>query len=392
MSSSLRNEPGIPVGHRSWGRRSRVVGTLLLTVVVLTAAYGVAQYESLKPPSGPTLTIWTYPSFFASGTDPNRTLSTIVGGFENLTGATVVLEYPSGNLASALLSARPGALPDLVLGLDEITAGQVESAGLLFPYSPPNLASVNSTLAGALGPPGEVVPYEFGYLGLDYERSFDNASGHPFGGGDFFTNLSADPALAPQFIYEDPAAGSIVGEEFLAWEVEFYTHVLHQDWTTFWSGLLSHCPSSCPISAPDWGDAFQEFSAGKGQAVVSYTTDTAYNAYFGYGGGVNSTVAFVGGRAYGWQTIYGAAILRASPRIPLAERFVNWMLGGTVQGLVATNEWEYPANQTVLSHLPSVYSEALPPSEITPLDGYLPPSQASQEISQWILELDALGG
>ncbi|EQD79431.1 ABC transporter periplasmic-binding protein [mine drainage metagenome] len=368
-----------------------MAAVLVLTVVLVAAAYGVVQYESLRAPSGPTLTIWTYPSFFDSGLHPNRTLATIVGGFENLTGSTVVLEYPTGDLASALLSARPGTLPDVVLGLDEITAGQVEKAGLLFPYTPPNLVSVNATLAGALGPPGEVTPYEFGYLGLDYGRNFNNASGRPFGGGDFFTNLSAQPALASQFIYEDPVAGSIVGEEFLAWQVEFYTHVLHENWTGFWTGLLSHCPSSCPVTAPDWTDAFNAFSSGQGQSLVSYTTDTAYNAYFRYGGAVNSTVAFVGGHAYGWETVYGAGILRSSPRIPLAERFVNWMLSGTVQSLVATNEWEYPANQTALADLPSVYSLALSPSEITPLDPYLPPLQASQEISQWILELVALG-
>ncbi len=391
MSSSARSALPIPASHRSWGRRSRVVGVLLIAVIVGVAAYGIGQYASLKAPSSSTLTVWTYPSFFDSGSDPNRTLSTILGGFENLTGAGVVLEYPSGDLASALLSARPGAEPDVVLGLDEITAGQVESAGLLYPYTPPNLASVNATLAGALGPPGNVTPYEFGYLGLDYVRSYNNASGRPFGAGNFFTNLSAHPSLASQFIYEDPVAGSIVGEEFLAWQVEFYTHVLHENWTTFWKGLRSGCPANCPISAPDWTDAFDEFSSGQGQAVVSYTTDTAYNAYFGNGGAVNSTVAFVGGHAYGWETVYGAGILRSSPRIPLAERFVNWMLSGTVQRLVATNEWEYPANQTALAELPPVFSLSLPPSEIIPLDGFLPPSQASQEISQWILQLIPLG-
>ncbi len=363
-----------------------------MAVIVGGAAYGVGQYESLRAPSGPTLTVWTYPSFFASGNDPNGTLATIVGGFENLTGARVVLEYPSGDLASALLSARPGTLPDVVLGLDEITAGQVESAGLLLPYTPPNLASVNTTLARALGPPGEVTPYEFGYLGLDYQRDFNNASGQPFGAGDFFTNLSTHPSLASRFIYEDPVAGSIVGEEFLAWQVEFYTHVLHENWTSFWTGLRSGCPALCPTASPDWTDAFDAFSSGQAQAVVSYTADTAYNAYFGYGGSVNSTVAFVGGHAYGWETVYGAGIHRSSPRLPLAERFVNWMLSGTVQRLVATNEWEYPANQTALSELPPVFSLSLSPSAIIPLDGYLPPSQASQEISQWILQLLAMGG
>lgn len=378
--------PPVPPAHRRWGRRSRWFTALLVVVLVAVGTYGVAEYAAHLPPSGPTLTIWTYSSFFGSGSDPGAARGAVFDQFENLTGAHVQVVYQSSDLASTLLTTPAAQRPDLVVGLDEITSGEVERANLLLPYSPPNLASVPPALVRALGPGGGVVPYEYGYLGVDYNRSEDNASGHPYSQGSFFSALPAEPSLASQFVYEDPAAGSIVGEEFLAWEYEYYTQVLHQNWTGFWKGIAPHA-----IASPDWTDAYNEFSAGQAAACVSYVTDPAYNYYFGYGGGTGSAVAVHNGTSYGWETIYGAGILNSSKHVALAEEFVNWLLGGTVQSLVATNEWEYPANSTVLSELPPAYQVTLPPSSITPLNPYLPPVQAAEELPQWILELQSLG-
>jgi ABC-type thiamine transport system substrate-binding protein len=116
--------------------------------------------------------------------------------------------------------------------------------------------------------------------------------------------------------------------------------------------------------------------------VVSYSTDPAYAAYYGAGGQFNSTVSWWNGTAYGWRTVYGVGIVSGSRHLTLDEEFENWLLSGTVQSLVPTNEWEYPANSTI--PLPSVYAAALNPTGIVPLNDGTTPENVVGSLNGWL--------
>jgi thiamine transport system substrate-binding protein len=354
---------------------------MVIAAVVVVAGFGTFYYLTIQASAcvgGPhTLVVATYPSFLDSGLDPAATRAAVFGGFENMTHSRVCVEYVSGDLVKALESSS-SARPDVVIGLDELTASPVDAAGLLIPYTPPELAQVPASLVAALAPDHSVVPYEYGFIGLDYNVSWDGAHGRPFSSGNYLANIAANSSVAAQFLYEVPP--DITGEEFLAMQIAFSTEVLHQNWTTFWKTVGPVAPS-----ATDWGTGDAEFSAGTYASFVSYTTDPAYGAYFGPAGAMNTSVLRYGGLNYSWESIYGAGIVKGGVHnLTLAEGFEDWLLSGPVQSLLPTNEWEYPANATVPS--PGVFNWSVPPASIVPLNSFEPANVTAASLPGWIVE------
>jgi thiamine transport system substrate-binding protein len=372
------------------GRTGRIVIAIGLAVVVALA--GVGLFEYLRPSGGggcPTsfgsggtpLTVVTYSSFLG-GPCNTAVLASVFGSFAAKYHATVTLEEPAGNLLAALQSPV-GPRPDVVVGLDEVTATTALQMGLLVPYASPALADMLPGLALELAPDSAATPYEYGYLGIDYNATFD-AQVRGAAGNLTLPEIAHNYTWAENFLYENPTT-SIVGEEFLVSEIAYYQTVLHQPWEPFWNSTLPVAPQ-----APDWADAFNEFSSPSGNPglVVSYTTDPAYAAESGTPGVYNSTVPWWNGTPYGWRTIYGAAIVNGSRSVALDQALINWLLTPEVQSLLPTNEWEYPANSTV--PVPSIFRYAPSPRSITPLNGALPPREIAGNLTGWVNEWQEL--
>ncbi len=357
---------------RKPGRTNTIIILAAVSVIVVVAGIGLAQYY-LTPTA--TLTIYTYASLFG-GTCGSPAFSTVFGTFEAQHNIHIQVECPSGDLASTLLAEKNSPGADLVIGLDEITASQADSQSLLVPYTSPDLASVPASLVRDLSPDHAVTPYEYGYLGIDYNSSFAAATQGKIANSSFL-DFAENSSWARQLLYENPTT-DITGEEFLAWEVQFYSAILHEDWQNFWKAVLPYAPS-----ADDWSTAFDEFTTppGNPSTVVSYTTDLAYAAYYGGLGAFNTTVTSWNGSLYGWQTIYGIGIVAGSSHLSLDQQFINWFLSGTVQNEIPLNEWEYPANTTV--PLPPSYDGLIDPASIVPLNQYTSPSALSANITEW---------
>ncbi len=359
------------------GRLGRVLVAVAIATVVVLGGFALAEYVA-NDLGGTTLVIYTYPSLF-NGTDCNVPYAgTVFAPFESAHHVHIEVECPAGTLVNTLLAQANAPTADLVIGLDEITAPEAEADHLLVPYAPPALADVPPALDAELSPDDGAVPYEWGYLAIDYASAFaaatDGAVAHAT-----FPEIAANASWSRQLVVEDPSL-DITGEEFLAWEVEYYTHVLHENWTEFWSAVKG----SLPPPAPDWGTAFGEFmdAPGQNQMVVSYSTDPAYAAYYGEGGSFNSTVAWWNGTAYGWRTVYGIGIVSGTRHLTLDEQFENWFLSGAVQTVIPTTEWEYPANTTV--PLPAVFAAALDPSGIVPLNDETTPAALAASLPGWV--------
>jgi thiamine transport system substrate-binding protein len=361
---------------RTPGRIGRVLKVVAVVLVVSIAGFGVAEYLSTGF-GEPTLVVYTYPSLL--GGPGTAAYAAVFDTFANAHHVHIEVEFPSSTLVSTLLAEANAPAADLVIGLDEITAPQAEAHGLLVPYAPLGLGNVSPEIVGEISPDHGVVPYEWGYLAIDYNASFDRATQGGIARAtfpDFVTNTT----WANQLLIEDPTV-DITGEEFLVWQIEYYEQVLHQNWTTFWDGVLPHLTYK---PAPDWGTAFSEFSTppGNPQMVVSYSTDPAYAAYYGDAGQFNSTVSWWNGTAYGWRTVYGVGIVSGSRHLALDEEFENWLLSGPVQSEIPTNEWEYPANTTVA--LPPVFAAALDPSGIVPLNDGTTAGVLTGSLAGWL--------
>lgn len=353
---------------------------LVVAVIVSVAGFGTYYYVETSRSQcagGPhTLVVETYASFLGSGSDPASARAAVFGGFENATHSRVCVRYATSDLATTLLTSG-APRPDVVVGVDELTAPRLDAAGLLIPYAPPELAQVSPLLVARLATDHSAVPYEFGFIGLDYNVSFDASHGHPFSSGTYLQTVAENRSLAAQFLYEAPP--DITGEEFLAMQIAFSTSVLHQNWTTFW-----HTVGRVAPSATDWSSGFSEFSAGAYASFVSYTSDPAYGAYFGPAGATNTSVLRFGGTNYSWESIYGVGIVRGGVHnLTLAQQFERWLLSGAIQQTLPTNEWEYPSNSTVA--VPGVFNWSVPPASIVPLNSFESANTTAANLPSWIL-------
>jgi thiamine transport system substrate-binding protein len=385
-----------PTRHRLRrpGRLGRALIAVVIALIVTISAFGTYEFLVTRSQGGgTTLVVYTYQSFFngncGAGSD---NLSTVLGAFESAYDVTIDLVCPSGSLVSALQNPAQYGLPapDLVVGLDEVTAPQADALGLLTPYSPPELADIPPWLVAEISPDHGVVPYEYGFLSVDYTPEFANASGGAVARAtlpDLVTNRS----WADQLVVENPLY-DITGEEFLAWEVEYYETVLHESWPTFWQQFFGEPHPTPQLS---WDEAFSEFDTppGSHQLVVSYSTDPAYAAANGEAGTLNATVSWWNGTAYGWRTIYGVGVVAGTRHLSLAESLEDWLLSGTVQAYLPTNEWEYPSNETV--PVPPVYSAAIDPSTVVALNNATTPSAVAQNLTApggWLDTWEGLAG
>ncbi|MGI0131765.1 MAG: thiamine ABC transporter substrate-binding protein [Thermoplasmata archaeon] len=357
---------------------------LAVAVVVVVAGYGAYAYLENRAPSGePTLVVYTYASLFGGTCGGTPAFDQVFGGFALAHHVHLNVECPAGTLSSTLIAQRNAPGADLVVGLDEVTATQAADAGALVPYLSPQLSDVPVALVHELSPTHDVTPYEFGYLALDYNSAFANATSGSIATSNFST-FAANTTWAKSLIVEDPTT-DITGEEMLLWQIEFATQVEHTDWRTFWQATDRDLSF-----APDWSTAFGEFApaGAQPQAVVSYSTDPAYAADTTPGQPIHVTLSTDHGRAYGWKTIYGIGIVHGSAHLGLDQEFVDWFLHGSVQSQIPTNEWEYPANATVA--LPSVYQAALDPANITALNDGTSPMAIAAGLSNWLNEWQAI--
>jgi len=366
------------------GAGGRVVVAVAIAVMAAIAGYGVYAAETGPATSGePTLVVYTYQSLF-SGTNATASVdSAVFGAFEAAHHVHIDVEYPPGTLVGTLLSEANAPSADLVIGLDEVTAPEAEAHSLLIPYSPPGLANVSPGLVAEISPDHGVTPYEYGYLAIDCNNTFAASSGVPLANLSF-PEIAANPTLASNLLIEDPTV-DITGEEFLLWQIEYAAAVEHANWTTFWQSVDPHLHV-----APDWTTAFTEFSTPPNSPgmVVSYSSDPAYETFYGTPDAFGSTVAHDNGTAYGWKTIYGLGIVHGTRHLALDQAFVDWFLNGTVQSVIPTNEWEYPANTTV--PLPSVYGAAIDPTTITPLNDRLTPAEIAADLPGWLSEWQSI--
>ncbi len=371
--------PGGPLGRP--GRTGRLVVAVALAAGLVLAGVGAYDYVSTEF-GGTTLVILTYPSLFNGYCGGVPAFSAVFGAFASAHGIRIDVECPAGNLYSALVNQTGAPVADLVIGLDEITAPEAEAHHLLVPYAPPSLANVSPELVDEIAPGDAVVPYEYGYLAIDYNESFYHATDGAVAQLSF-PELAGNASWARALLLEDPEE-DITGEEFLAWQIEYYEQVLHENWTTFWTSM----PRGAPPLSDSWDEAFAAFSEGASPMVVSYSTDPAYAAYYGAAGYYNSTVSWWNGTEYGWRTVYGIGIVNGTRHLALDEAFENWFLSGTVQSEIPTNEWEYPANTTV--PLPGVFADAIPPGPIVVLNDDTSPAAVGAAIPGWVATWEGL--
>jgi thiamine transport system substrate-binding protein len=353
---------------------------IVVAVIVIVAGFAIFYSIENKKPSGKTIVICTYGSLLTYGAHKNQTYNTVFGTFEKEYGVNIKIITPSVGCLPALESRKNNEVANIVIGLTNLNGIHAARDGLLVKYHAPE-NNINSTLMAEMGSASSyLTPYEYSYLGIDYNKTgFTSGQFNPT-----FGNLLTKQN-ASNLLMENPTT-SDTGEGFLLWQIAYYENILHQNWTTFWSSIKPYDANNIYDS---WSTAFTAFESASPQTLmVSYLTDPAYNVYFGYGNDVNSTVTSYAGKEYGWRTIYNIGIVNGTGNLTLEKDFVNYFLSPTVQNQIPTNEWMYPANETIA--MPPSYSATMNQSEIIPLNNYISAEDIYLNSGNWILQWQAL--
>lgn len=357
--------------YRSY--RVRLVA-LIITVLIVSAGFTVYYSIANQPSVQKTLTVYTYDTFMAYGANKTQAFDKVFGTFEKEYGVNIVVKTPQGGLLQTLEAQKGNPQANVVIGLTNINGIQAASGGLLMKYSPAATGYVNASLLRDMGNASSyLTPYEYSYLGIDYNRSFVND-------GTFTPSFSdlLNSTYASNLLLENPTV-SATGEGFLLWQIAYYQYVLHQNWTDWWAQLKQYTTGHIYDS---WSTAFNYYgTATDSNLLVSYLTDPAYNDYFGYGNGTGSALSYHNGTAYGWRTVYCIGIVNGSSSTSLSEKFVNYFLSPTVQNEIPTNEWMYPANASIM--LPPSYGAIESPVHIQALNDYMNAGTISENIQMW---------
>lgn len=348
--------------------------SVIVALVIIASGFTIYYTELNRHKGKENLVIYTYNSFLEYGGQYSKAFKTVFGTFEAKYNVNITVTNVSNLVSRLALDKRSGHTADIVIGLTNIDSTGAIAQGLLDRYIPPAQKYINESLLKDMGNSSSfVTPYEYSYLGIDFNKSFVH-------GGLFkptFQDLLSS-SNSTNLLMQNPLTDS-TGEAFLLWEIAYYKYVLHDNWTTWWSAIKANASGHI---YSDWTDAFNFFeTGGNTNLVVSYLTDPAYNIYSGYGNGTGSEVVYHNGQAYGWRTLYGVGIINGSANLPIDKEFVNYFLSPTVQNVLPTNEWMYPANSTV--DLPSVFSILPNQNSIHALNDYMTTSVISGNLQTW---------
>lgn len=350
---------------------------MVAALVVVAAVYAVFNLY-VAPPRARTLVIYTYSSLFEYAPNVSAVNATVFGEFEKAYNVNILVKRFSGtqNMLQALIQEKSNPQADLVIGLTNLQAAEAISQGILESYTPPNLQYVPSFLVNDLDPTHHLVPYEYAPITVDYCNTALPEN--------FTFEYLAQPEVASHLVLENPTIDS-TGLSFLLYEIAFYTYVEHADWQAWWRQVSKYANIQ-----PTWDAAFTVFPSKQYTMVVSYGSDPAYFAYYNMTGCGTAAIRYQG-KTYTWLEIEGMGIVKGAHNKQLAEEFENWFLSKTVQSLIPTSEWVFPANSQVV--LPTLYSGAVSYQGSVVLNDYLTIQMVAENLTAWLSEWQsAVGG
>lgn len=360
---------------------------MLLTLALLLAACGAPGATSptappivtpaagsvpagATPTEAQTLVLMSHDSFSVS--------EDVLAAFTAATGAEVQL-LRAGDTGTALNQAilsRAAPLADVFFGVDNTFLSRALAADIFEPYASPYLEAIPD--AFKLDPENRLLPVDYGYVNINYDRAGLEAAGLPPP-----TRLEEliEPAWRGQLVVQNPATSS-PGLAFLIATIGYFGEEGEYTWRDFWRDLRANDV----YVSEDWSDAYYtQFSGSSGAGprplVVSYATSPAAEVYFSEGALSEPPTGNLLPPGGSFQQIEFVGILKGTPRLELAQRFVDFMLQPEFQSDIPLQMFVYPVNPAATQ--PDVFLRfAEVPAQAVPVS----PEQIEQNRERWIDE------
>jgi thiamine transport system substrate-binding protein len=340
--------------------------TLLLTTFyfLLVSCAPQATPMSSEPQ---TLTVMTHDSFSVS--------EDVVKAFEDANNAKVTF-LQSGDAGAVLNKAiltKDAPLADVLFGVDNTFLSRALEAGIFEAYASPELANISDNFK--LDPSNRATPIDFGDVCINYDKKYfaDNSLAIPQSLEDL-----TEPEYANLLVVENPATSS-TGLAFLLATVAHFG----DGYLDYWTDLKANGV----IVVDGWETAYYtNFSASSGQGpqpmVVSYGTSPAAEVIFADPPIDDAPTASILGTDTCFRQIEFVGILKGTQNRPLAEKFVDFMLGKNFQVDMPLQMFVYPVNTGV--YLPDEFIQfAQTPQQPATLAPDLIASNRDKWIQEW---------
>ncbi|MCK6538847.1 MAG: thiamine ABC transporter substrate-binding protein [Anaerolineales bacterium] len=318
------------------------------------------------PAEPQTITIMTHDSFSVS--------ESVVQSFEEANNAKIVF-LQSGDAGSVLNRAiltKDTPLADLLFGVDNTFLSRALEADIFEPYASPALAEIPD--AFKLDPSNRALPVDYGDVCINYDKKYfeENALSVPQSLEDL-----TKPEYANLLVVENPATSS-PGLAFLLATVAHFG----EDYLDYWRALKDNGV----VVVDGWETAYYtNFSGSSGRGpqpmVVSYGTSPAAEVIYAETPLDDAPTASIIGPDTCFRQIEFVGILKGTQNRALAEKFVDFMLGGEFQEDVPLQMFVYPVNPNAAFPEEFVkYAQA--PAQTAGLS----PSEIAADRDRWIQE------
>ncbi len=334
--------------------------TPLFRRAVLTCALAATAVTSIPATAAAskTLTVYTYDAFAADwGPAPG-----IEKAFEKVCDCDLQFVAADSSIGALRKIQLEGdqTKADVILGLDTNIAEAARETGLF--------AEHGADTAALTLPTGEwsdstFLPFDYSYFSFVYNK--ENVPTPP-------TSFATLNELPNDFkiVIQDPRS-STPGLGLLLWIQAAYGEQADSIWKQL-------APKIVTVTK-GWSDAYGLFLKDEADMVLSYTTSPAYHEIAEQ----DTRFAAAPFDEGHYLQIEVAAIVKSSTNQELAKQFMQFMLSDTVQDIIPTTNWVYPATSTEKG-LPEGFTSLHVPEKTLLIDGIEVEKSRAQWIDQWV--------
>lgn len=356
-------------------RKTTIFPCLALIAAILLAACTTA------PPVPGTATPGAQPQRLVLMTHDSFAVSaTVIRQFEAEHDATVEF-LKAGDAGAALNKAclsKANPLADVFFGVDNTFFSRAIACDIFEPYASPTLAAIPTELR--LDPENRLLPVDFGYVNLNYDRAWFEAQGLP-------TPQTLRDLTRPEYrgllVAPNPATSS-PGLAFLLTTVAAFGESGDYTYLDFWRELRANDV----LVTDGWSDAyFSHFTVGSGgegnrPLVVSYSTSPAADVFYSEGAKTQPDSGNISPAGETFRQIEFVGILQGTQQPALAQAFVDFMLDTDFQEDIPLQMFVYPANQGAA--VPELFIQFAPvPAEPAAVDPAAIESNRERWIEAW---------
>lgn len=327
------------------------IGAAVLLALGLTscgpqyASSPATTAASASPAAPQKLVLMSHDSFAAS--------EDVVRQFEAANNVT--LEFlKAGDAGEALNKAclsKGSPLADVFFGVDNTFFSRAIACDIFEPYASPALAEIAPELQ--LDPQNRLLPVDFGYVNLNYDRRWFEEKG--LAAPQTLEDLTK-PEYKGLLVVESPVTSS-PGLAFLLTTVAHFGEEGDYTYLDFWRDLRANDV----LVVDGWSEAyFSHFTVGSGgegdrPLVVSYATSPPADVFYSEGAKTEPDSGNISPADGTFLQIEFVGILKGTKQRAAAEKLVDFLLSRSFQEDIPLQMFVYPANRS--APLPDLFTQ-----------------------------------